>query len=382
MEALVDLNITYKLADGGKDAWKDVPILLSRSKQRYTEPMNSPVATNGDEILELKKEIQLLKHEKSILIGQTKELPPIKHEESNFQLEIKEKDRQIALLRNDFQLLQQKNDTFQHQIKTNSSKIVSLQKETQELKLKSNNLEQQVREKDNKITLVQTENQSLRYNTEEYEQQLKSKDTKINLLENEKRGYRRTSIQQIETLNSLQQEKQTMEQDKTNTTNEMERLKSINMTLEQLLKSKEDTIMSLNRENQGHQQGANEMVETLKSLLEAKTSETELLKQNMEHVLEKGKAKIKKLQKEIKRLERNQHTMGSRKARPSTVPESATSSNTAVPESAASNTGTNEDDPNNDINYDTESSTEHNSSNDSSSEDGNNINDFNYDSYD
>jgi hypothetical protein len=41
-----------------------------------------------------------------------------------------------------------------------------------------------------------------------------------------------------------------MEQNKANTTNETERLKASNSTLEQLLKSKEDVIMSLNRANQ------------------------------------------------------------------------------------------------------------------------------------
>jgi hypothetical protein len=61
MEALVDLNITYKLTGGGQNAWKDVPILLITSKQRYTKPVNSSVTNNEGEILKLKKQIQLLK---------------------------------------------------------------------------------------------------------------------------------------------------------------------------------------------------------------------------------------------------------------------------------------------------------------------------------
>jgi chromosome segregation ATPase len=195
-------------------------------------------------------------------------------------------------------------------------------------------------------------------------------------LENESRTYRTSSIQQNQTLNLLKQEKQTMEQDKTNATNEMERLKVSNITLEQLLKSKEDTIVSLNRENQtllkanqGNQQGANEMVETLKSLLQSKNNETELLKQNMENALDKEKGKIKKLLKEIKRLKQ---TANSRETRPS--------SSTTVPELAISNTGMNEDDPNNDFNYDTECDTEYTSCDDISSEDRDNANDLNYDS--
>jgi hypothetical protein len=56
MESLVDLNITYKLVDGGKDAWKDIPILLSNDRRRYTKPMKSAVTTNDSEILELEKQ--------------------------------------------------------------------------------------------------------------------------------------------------------------------------------------------------------------------------------------------------------------------------------------------------------------------------------------
>jgi chromosome segregation ATPase len=238
-EALIDVEITYKLVDGGKDAWNDIPALSANDKQRYTQPVNNSVTHYEDEILELKKQIQLLKQERSTLIGQTKELQPLSQEEFSLQRQIKERDRQLTLLRNDFQLLQDKSVTFQQQINTNDSKITSLQRENQELQLKTNYLEQQVREK----------------------------DSKINSLENEQHRYHRTSMQQTQTLNSLKQEKQTMEQDNTNATNEMERLKSSYTILEQLLKAKEDTIVSLNRENQGNQQGANEMVDTSKSLL-------------------------------------------------------------------------------------------------------------------
>jgi hypothetical protein len=214
METLEQLNITYKLTGGGKDAWNDVPILSADDKQRYTKPVN-----NSDEILELKKQIQLLK------------------------------------------------------------------------------------------------------------------------------------------------------QDKTNTANEMERLKSSYTILEQLLKSKEDVILSLNRENQGIQQGANEMVDTLKSLLQSKNNEIELNNLKMEHALDKEKGKIKKLLKENKRLKQ---TANSRETRPS--------SNTTVPEATSSNTRTNEDNPNNDFNYDTECGNEYSSSDDTSSEDGDHANDLNYNS--
>jgi chromosome segregation ATPase len=217
--------------------------------------------------------------------------------------------------------------------------------------------------------------QSLKQEKANFELKIKEKDEKISSLENESRTYRTSSIQQTQMLNSLKQEKQVMEQDKTNTTNEMERLKSSYTILEQLLEAKQDTIMSLNRENQtlltanqGNQQGANEMVDTLKSLLQAKNSEIELNNLKMEHALDKEKEKTKKLLKENKRLKQ---TANSRETRPS--------SSTTVPEATASNTGTNEDDPNNDFNYDTASSTGH-SNDDTSSEDEDHANDLNYDS--
>jgi hypothetical protein len=324
IEALVDLNITYKLTGGGKDSWKDVPILLADDRQRYTKPVK--------------------KQDKNTFESQAKQLESLKQEKANLELQIKEQDKELALLRNDKQSPQRGNSTVQQQIKINDSKMVSLQRENQELKLKTNSLEQQVREKDNKI----------------------------DLLESEKRKYHASSIQQTQALNSLKQEKQMMEQGKRNTITEMELLKLSYSTLEQLLKSKEDTIMSLDRENQGNQQGANEMVDTLKSLLQSKNNEVEFNNLKTENALDKEKEKIKKLQKEIKRLKQHQQAVNSRETRPS--------SSTTVPEPTTSNTGTNEDDPNNDFNYDTECDTEYSSSDDTSSEDEDHANALNYDS--
>jgi hypothetical protein len=118
------------------------------------------------------------------------------------------------------------------------------------------------------------------------------------------------------------------------------------------------------------------MVNTLKSLLQAKNNEIELNKLTTERALDKEKEKIKKLLKEMKRLKQNQRQRIaiSREARPS--------SSITVPESITSNTGINEDDPNNDINCDTECSTEYTSCDDISSEDRDNANDFNNDSND
>jgi chromosome segregation ATPase len=136
-------------------------------------------------------------------------------------------------LRNDKQSLQRENSTVQQ---AKDSKINSLQSEKQELKLKNISLH--------------AENQSLKHKIDEYEQQINAKVDEINLLKEEHRSCHTSSTQQTQALNSLNQEKQTIEHDRRNTTTEIERLKASNTTLEQLLKSKEYVIVSLNRENQ------------------------------------------------------------------------------------------------------------------------------------
>jgi hypothetical protein len=83
MEALVDLNITYKLTGGGKDAWKDVPILFADDRQRHTQLVNKSVKNNENEILELKKQIQLLKQDKNTFESQAKQL---QQERTHFEL--------------------------------------------------------------------------------------------------------------------------------------------------------------------------------------------------------------------------------------------------------------------------------------------------------
>jgi chromosome segregation ATPase len=161
MEALKQLSITYKLTGGGKDAWEDVQILLTGSKpskQHHKKTVNRSVTNNENEILKFKKQIQLLKQEKSTFETLVKRLQSLKQLVPEFQFQIKERDSQITLLTKDFQLLQHKNTTFHNQIKTSDSKITSLQSENQELKLKVSNLEHEVREKNSKITLVQSEN--------------------------------------------------------------------------------------------------------------------------------------------------------------------------------------------------------------------------------
>jgi hypothetical protein len=241
IETLVDLNITYKLTGGDQNAWTDVPVLLANDKERYTKAVNSSVTNNQNDMLELK---------------------------------------------NQNQLLTQHINTFESQ----GIKPLSV---NQELKLKINSLEHQVKEKDGKTTSVLTDNQLLN----------QEKDSKINSLENKNRTHHASSLSQMQMLETLNHEKTTFEQNKIQSVIEMEQLKASNASLEHLVKSKEDTIISLNGENK-HLSTTNqlvtEMMETQKALLQAKTNEMELLRQSMERQLADEKKRVEVLEQEIR----------------------------------------------------------------------------------
>ncbi|KAI8885664.1 hypothetical protein K501DRAFT_270599 [Backusella circina FSU 941] len=173
------------------------------------------------------------------------------------------------------------------------------------------------------------------------------KNSKIASLENENRAYRTASLNQTQKLEALNQEKATWEHRKQYADTEIASLKASKATLEQLLESKEAVIVSLNGEK------------TQKSLLQAKTNETELLKQNMEHLLANEHRRNDALEQEIRMLK--------------TIPLNNNISSRNIESSQHDHY----DDPNNDINYDTEisnaeESEDDNINYDTPSEDGNN----------
>jgi chromosome segregation ATPase len=376
IETLKQLNITYKLVDGGKDAWKDVPILLAASKQHSLKSVNSSATNNGNETHELKNQTQLSKQDKNNFEIQAKQLESFKQEIPDFELQVKEKhkDNELVLLRKDTQSLQRRNPIIQHQPQTNDSEINPLQSEIQKLKLTVSSLKHQVREKDAKIESFQTDNISLRHRIDGCEQQIKARDNKINLLESEKVAYHSTSMQQTQIIDSLKQEKQMVEQVKTSAINELEQLKASYTTLEQLLKAKEDTIIALNRENQmlstvnqGNQQGPTDMVETLKNLL-----------QNMENLSANEKQRIDALEEENRALKQER------------IQQQATIQNTGPLNDSNNPTNSNpihsdqHDNSYNDLNYeseysDTEESEVDDINYDTPSEDEDRNNDLNYD---
>jgi hypothetical protein len=141
---------------------------------------------------------------------------------------------------------------------------------------------------DSKINSLQSENQELKLKINSLEYQLKEKDSKMNTLQNENRIHRTSSLRHKQKKETLNHEKATLEQNKMQASIEMDRLKTSNTSLEQLLKSKEDATAPLNGENKNlstANQFIIEMVETQKSLQQAKTKEMALLRQNMEHLL-------------------------------------------------------------------------------------------------
>jgi hypothetical protein len=255
-------------------------------------------------------------------------------------------------------------------MKTNASKINSLKSENQELKLKINSLECQQKEKDSKRTSVLTENQSLKEAKVTNERQLKEKSNKINSLENEMRTYRTSSLKQIQKLETLNHDKNTLEQNKMQASLEIERLKASNVDLEQLLKSKEDTTTSLNGENKNlstANQFIIEMMDTQKSLLQARTNEMELLRQNMERQLQDEKKRIEVLEQENRALKQERA-----QDQTNTQSTSLLNNNRINPTNVESNHDGDVDDAQNDINYDSDLN------NTEESDDGED-NDINYD---
>jgi chromosome segregation ATPase len=202
------------------------------------------------------------------------------------------------------------------------------------------------------------------------EYQLKETTNKMNTLQSENRIHRTSSLKQNQKLETLNHEKTTLEQNRMSASIEMERLKASNIvlvqskqdasfeverlkasnaSLEQLLKSKEDATIPLNGEIKNlstANQFIIEMVKTQKSLLQSKTNEMELLRQNMEHLL------VNKQQR-IDTLEQGNQLLKQERAQNQTNAQNTRHVNNN--DIRSTNIGTShDDDAHNDINYDTE----------------------------
>jgi hypothetical protein len=98
VETLEQLKITYKLVDGGKDAWKDIPILLADGQQHSVTSMNNSIANNENGIFEMKKQTQLLMPDKNTFENQAKRLQLLQQEKTNLELQIKEKKQRDHII--------------------------------------------------------------------------------------------------------------------------------------------------------------------------------------------------------------------------------------------------------------------------------------------
>jgi hypothetical protein len=154
MEALVDITITSKLTGDGKDAWKDVPILFADNKQRYSRSASNSGANNKNGILEMNKQIQQN-------TGVQNQARQFEQRATILELQTKERDSELVLLRNDQQSLQLGTSRVQYQIAKSDSKINSLQSKNQEQKLKIISLEYQLKEKDNTMNSLENEKKTL-----------------------------------------------------------------------------------------------------------------------------------------------------------------------------------------------------------------------------
>ncbi|KAI8882174.1 hypothetical protein K501DRAFT_102125 [Backusella circina FSU 941] len=274
-------------------------VFVTKNKQPNVKSVDGSTVDDEDKALEKKNQNSLFEHEKSTPEAQTKELQSLKEGKSNYEIQIKEKD--------------------------------------------------------NKISLLESENSELKRERADLEHQIKARDNQISILENEKRFYHSSYTQQTQRLNSLMPEKLTMEQERNHTIDEMERLRSSFTTLEQLLKSKEDAMLSLYSE-----QEVNGIMETLTSLLQAKGSEVKLSKSNVKPTLDRKKKRNKMLQKEIEMLKQKQYQQGIHSQKASSPNNSTVLSGHASNADISNNGGDINNDmecgaTDDDINYDTPS---------------------------
>jgi hypothetical protein len=146
----------------------------------------------------------------------------------------------------------------------------------------------------NRDTTIATTKKGAESMMEQSQVHIKKSQDRIDTLERENKSLQALSIQERQSV-----------------INEMQLLKMTNINMEQQLKDKNSIIDSLKQENQALQtaskdntEEASKMITTLESLLQSKTSEIKLLKQNMNYVLKSESRKKRKLEKDNKRLKR------------------------------------------------------------------------------
>jgi chromosome segregation ATPase len=283
LKVLEQLKITYKLTQGGKDAWKNVPILIEE-KQHRSKSIHGSIVTIEDERIKLKIRIRHLEEEKKGLETRIEQLEPLESEKTNLKLIINDKDKEIKSLQDDITVHQSEKRKLKSQIKQKNVKIDTLDDEITELNVKTSQLNLQVQDKDKKIKSVQTDNRKLKKEKAALGQELKEKGKRISSIENEKAILHTAAIKQAQKLETLHHEK---------------------TSLEMVLKSKVDALTVLNGENK-NLSAANQIINGLlgskQNELESQTSQAESVKQNLEQQLANEKRKNEALEREMRLL--------------------------------------------------------------------------------
>jgi chromosome segregation ATPase len=148
--------------------------------------------------------------------------------------------------------------------------------------------------------------QSLKQTIQSYEQTVRDSDEKVKVLDSENNAHRMSLDQQEQKYNTLKNLNQTIEQ---KILDENQSLKQSIKTLELQLQVKDNTIHSLKEESQitntvlkQDKSDANKAIEALQLLLESKGNEMILMKQNMQHILDKEAGRNHKLEIENRKL--------------------------------------------------------------------------------
>lgn len=148
--------------------------------------------------------------------------------------------------------------------------------------------------------------QSLKQTVQSYEQTVRDSDEKVKVLDNENNAHRMSLDQQEQKYNTLKNLNQTTEQ---KILDENQSLKQSVKTLELQLQVKDNTIHSLKEESQitdtvlkQDKSDSNKAIEALQLLLESKGNEMILMKQNMQHFLDKEAERNHKLEIENRKL--------------------------------------------------------------------------------
>jgi chromosome segregation ATPase len=276
--------------------------------------------SNEDDIQNTSNENQMLKQKinnvEEQLMGKERETGSIKDEnrllkESIQYLEqrLNNKTGEAKRLDDENHSLTKSTQDLEHQLKAISdakkeeSKAIlegearRLKDENTALKQAKSRLDRQLTDKEKEHRACKDENRLLKKSNETLDRELYDNENKI-----------KSMVQQIKQKDN---HITTLKKDKSHNNNQ-QKSNNENQALKQKIKEHENTIHALKAESKtlsvtSDLQMTNRMIETMESLLKARTNEMELLKQNMSFLLDKEKEKTARLEREIATLKDTLH---------------------------------------------------------------------------